>query len=164
MNIHKSPAIWGSGDARFPGLRRPHRKSQVDRGATLGAKKCVLMIFGEESAVRIESHILVDFGTLDEFWASTGLNFSSLFFFNGLYNSWLFFWDVFKLHWCIFQGTSFKYRRVIRFSSGKPRQANFNDFRAGKPRPAPVFAANRYPYQLPIRWDQRAEIDVHQPD
>ena len=33
--------------------------------------KCVLMIFGEELEVRIESHILVDFGTLDEFWAST---------------------------------------------------------------------------------------------
>lgn len=31
-------------------------------------------------------------------------------------------------------------------------EANFNDFRdLRKPRPAPVFAANRYPYQLPIR-------------
>ena len=86
-----------------------------------------------------EPYKKVDFGWLWDIGWILGLKLFE-FFFYGLIPG--FFLDVFKLRWCIFQGTSVGLR-----------QANFNDFRAGKPRPAPVFAANRYPYQLPTRWD-----------
>ena len=75
MNIHKSPAIWGSGDARFPGLRRPHRKSQVDRGATLGAKMCFDDLWWRIGSKNWEPYFS---GLWDIGWI-LGLNFLSFF-------------------------------------------------------------------------------------
>ena len=75
-----------------------------------------LMIFGEELEVRIESHILVDFGTLDEFWASTGLNFLSFFFLMVCFLA--FFWDVFKLHQDAFSREQRRWYRRSDFLRG----------------------------------------------
>ena len=162
MNIHKSPAIWGSGDARFPGLRRPHRKSQVDRGATLGAKMCFDDLWWRIGSKNWEPYFS---GLWDIGWI-LGLNFLSFF----LMVWFLAFFGCFQASLMHFPGNQRWYCRVIISSGIASGELQWlQGWEAASSaclccKSLSLSAPNKVGHELPSSHLYRAEIDVHQPD